>query len=281
MERDTRIDSPAIVITQMGKSAPVCNFENTGHLTGVIEPQGNRLGFQAFSPDALMEEQFSSLQTDTSIYGAVTPMVVAAIRRMIKALQESAWSGGDRTERNEQQDEIQKLIEIIPVYPDTWVGGSLKKREKKEITVRPGPGAIQPSVSIDDVLTILDLEFPRAVESIRNVCQLAEDDEDEPPVSLESVKNLAMFMLREARDKPEAHIAYYPGGFLSADWEVYEGLLSLIFLEDQSIRLVITSTPPLIKNIPDVDKRRGTITMHRDRIGCVFNCMFKTLTAAE
>ena len=136
---------------------------------------------------------------------------------------------------------------------------------------------ISQSSSIDSVLAIMNNQgFSNVVKNIQDLCQLVEDD-DEPPVSLEAVKNLAIFLLQEARDKPEAHIGYYSDGLLSADWDVHEGLLSLIFLKDQSIRLVITSTPSPIKDIPDVDKRRGEITMHRDRIGCVFNCMFETL----
>ena len=138
---------------------------------------------------------------------------------------------------------------------------------------------VQSSRSIEDVIIVMERYGLRdIVDKIRKVCQFVEEEDDDEPVSLESLKNLAIFMLREAHGKPEANIGYYAEGVLSADWDVHEGLLSLIFLKDASIRLVITSTPAPIKEIPDVDKRRGTLTMHRDRIGCVFNCMFNAFS---
>ena len=74
--------------------------------------------------------------------------------------------------------------------------------------------------------------------------RIALDDPDEEPMALESLKELALFLMSE-RQLPDPRISMSPEGFAQIEWRVAEsGILAMEFLpEDGLIRFAAVSAP--------------------------------------
>ena len=69
-----------------------------------------------------------------------------------------------------------------------------------------------------------------------------EDDPDEPPMALDSLRELALFFVRESQlSDPEIGIS--PDGLLQAEWRVRGGILAMKFLPAGFIQFAAISRP--------------------------------------
>ena len=73
--------------------------------------------------------------------------------------------------------------------------------------------------------------------------RLAEEDQDEEPIALESLRQLTTFLINE-RELGEPQIGVSPDGVALAQWRVLEaGILAMEFLGSELIRFAGTTGP--------------------------------------
>ena len=89
--------------------------------------------------------------------------------------------------------------------------------------------------------------------------ELVEDDQDEPSINLDSLRELALFFLRE-RQLENPQIGVNPDGLAQAEWPVGEkGVLAMVFLASGLIRFAAISAPAQ----PGVESKRVSGTLSR------------------
>ena len=97
----------------------------------------------------------------------------------------------------------------------------------------------------EDVITVLRLFGLDAIaDRLGYLHKTVLDDPDEEPMALESLKELALFLMSE-RQLPDPRIAISPEGFAQIEWRVAEsGILAMEFLPDDGlIRFAAISAP--------------------------------------
>ena len=72
---------------------------------------------------------------------------------------------------------------------------------------------------------------------------LADDDPDESPIEIESLRAMALFIMRQRR-LPDPRIGVTPGGLMQIEWQVPpNGILAMEFLPSGLIRFAAISAP--------------------------------------
>ena len=90
--------------------------------------------------------------------------------------------------------------------------------------------------------------------------QLAEDDPDEPSMSIESLRGLALFLMGERR-LPDPQIGVTPDGLAHIEWRFPpNGILAMEFLPSGLIRFAALSAPAQ----PGLDRLSVNGTLPKD-----------------
>ena len=104
--------------------------------------------------------------------------------------------------------------------------------------------AAQTVPKVREVIATLRLFGLHAVaDRLGYLRSLAEDDPDEKPIDLESLRRFSHFIMRNRR-LPDPEISVSPEGFAHAEWRVGEGgILAMQFLPVGLVRFAAVSHP--------------------------------------
>ena len=96
----------------------------------------------------------------------------------------------------------------------------------------------------EEIIAVLSLFGLDAVaDRLGYLRSLADDDPDEAPIEIESLRAMALFLMSE-RQLPDPRVGVTPDGFIQIDWSVQpNGLLAMEFLPSGLIRFAAISAP--------------------------------------
>ena len=191
--------------------------------------------------------------------------VLEAQLRILKAQLPVAteWTNQVRQSAMRLTDDSETIIIANPDPWVTWLTDDLSPQisnvEMPETSVARwlSKARLSPVWSIDDLNSqISNAEMPEAIitvlrrgrldavaDRLSYLHRLVEDDQDEPPINFDSLRELALFFLSE-RQLRDPQIGINPDGLTQAEWPVGEkGVLAIEFLPSGFIRFAAISAP--------------------------------------
>lgn len=155
---------------------------------------------------------------------------------------------------NLQLGTIPRVVYAV-IAPEAW-------STSVQITTRP---AWRPQLAVarthEEIIAVLRLfDLNVIADRLGYLRQLVEDDPDEPSMSIESLKALALFLMSE-RQLPDPKIGVTPDGLAQIEWRFpTNGILAMEFLSSGLIRFAAISAPAQ----PGIERLSVNGTLHKD-----------------
>ena len=115
----------------------------------------------------------------------------------------------------------------------------------ERVTLHPASEAdIDTAGKPEEIIGVIKtLGCDAVADRLSYLCELVEEDPDEPPMELESLRAMALFLMSE-RKLPNPQIGVNPDGLVQIQWRVPSGgLLAMEFLPTGLIRFAAVSEP--------------------------------------
>ncbi len=123
------------------------------------------------------------------------------------------------------------------------------------------PTRIAAESTHEGIIAVLRLFGVEAVaDRLSYLRSLSDDDPDETPIDVESLRAMALFLMSE-RQLPDPQIGITPDGLMQTEWRTPpNGILAMEFLPSGSIRFAAVSAPAQ----PGVDRLSVNGTLPKD-----------------